>query len=88
MSRTFVVSAAFLIAAAAFATWSFDSTTADTGVRPRDASEILLGRPFDGATLPTPRDAAGGPVLTGYWKLLHEAGKPDGNLGKDRADFR
>ena len=26
-------------------------------------------------------------MLTGYWKLLHEDGKPDGNLGKDRPGF-
>jgi hypothetical protein len=26
-------------------------------------------------------------VLTGYWELLHEDGKPDGNLGKDRPAF-
>ncbi|MFT4246897.1 MAG: hypothetical protein QM581_02510 [Pseudomonas sp.] len=32
---------------------------------------------------PTPIGVDGHPSLTGYWKLLHEDGKPDGNIGKD-----
>lgn len=31
----------------------------------------------------TPRGADGKPLLTGYWKLVREPGKPDGNLAKD-----
>jgi hypothetical protein len=49
--------------------------------------EVLLGKPWTGATEATPRDAAGKPLLTGYWKLLREAGKPDGNLAKDLPGF-
>ena len=59
-----------------------------TGTRtPRSAAEILLGRPYAGPAQAVPRGADGKPVLTGYWKLLHEDGKPDGNLGKDRPGF-
>ena len=53
----------------------------------RSAAEILLGRPYAGPAQAVPRGADGKPVLTGYWKLLHEDGKPDGNLGKDRPGF-
>lgn len=52
------------------------------------AADVLLGRPWTGATRPTPRDAEGRPLFTGYWKLLREEGKPDGNLGKDRPGFQ
>ena len=37
---------------------------------------------------PAPRDAAGHPDLTGYWKPLREKGKPGGNLGKDLPGFQ
>jgi len=47
------------------------------------AEDVLLGKPYNGPTVPTPRDADGKPLLTGYWKLLREPGKPDGNLAKD-----
>jgi hypothetical protein len=50
-------------------------------------AEILLGKPNTGPRHDTPRGADGKPLLTGYWKLLHEDGKPDGNLGKDRPGF-
>jgi hypothetical protein len=53
----------------------------------RPAAEVLLGQPYDGPATQTPRGTDGKPLLTGYWKLLHEAGKPDGNLGKDRPNF-
>src|SRR5687767_7403990 len=53
----------------------------------RSAAAILLGQPHDGPSVATPRGADGKPLLTGYWKLLHEPGKPDGNLGKDRPGF-
>ncbi len=45
--------------------------------------KILLGQPYTGAAEPTPRLADGHPSLNGVWKLLHEDGKPDGNLAKD-----
>lgn len=49
--------------------------------------ETLLGTPWQGAAQATPRDAEGKPVFTGFWKLLREDGKPDGNLGKDLPGF-
>ena len=49
--------------------------------------DLLLGNPYTGTAEATPRDAAGHPLLTGYWKLLHEEGRPDGNLGKDLPGF-
>src|SRR5690348_14250178 len=52
------------------------------------SAEVLLGKEYRGPKVATPRDAAGKPLLTGYWKLLHETGKPDGNLGKDQPMFR
>jgi hypothetical protein len=36
---------------------------------------------------PAPRDAAGHPDLTGYWKPLREPSKPGGNMAKDLPGF-
>jgi hypothetical protein len=58
------------------------------GVEELDPAQVLLGAPFEGKAEPTPRDAAGKPLFTGYWKLLREEGKPDGNLGKDLPAFQ
>src|SRR5687768_12449128 len=52
------------------------------------SAEVLLGKEYRGPKVATPRDAQGKPLLTGYWKLLHENGKPDGNLAKDQPRFR
>ncbi|MBL8266113.1 hypothetical protein [Steroidobacter sp.] len=52
------------------------------------SAELLLGKDYRGPKVATPRDAQGKPLLTGYWKLLHEPGKPDGNLGKDLPKFK
>src|SRR5262245_54602281 len=60
--------------------------TGDSAPATRSAADILLGKPYEGAASPTPRGADGKPLLTGYWKLLHEDGKPDGNLAKDESD--
>jgi len=49
---------------------------------------IWLGTDYTGKPVATPRDAKGKPILNGYWKLLHEAGKPDGNLAKDLPQFQ
>jgi len=49
--------------------------------------DLLLGKPYTGTAEATPRDATGHPLLTGYWKLLREEGRPDGNLGKDLPGF-
>lgn len=51
------------------------------------SEKIWLGQPYTGKESPAPRGADGHPSLSGYWKLLHEDGKPDGNLGKDRPGF-
>lgn len=53
----------------------------------RPAEVVLLGKEYQGSTMATPRDRDGRPLLTGYWKLLHEANKPDGNLAKDLPGF-
>ena len=53
-----------------------------------DAKSVLLASPYEGETRPVPRDAEGRTLLTGFWKLLHEPGRPDGNLAKDEAGFR
>jgi hypothetical protein len=52
-----------------------------------DPATVLLGTERSGAIEPTPRGADGRPLLTGYWKLLREPLKPDGNLGKDEPNF-
>lgn len=49
--------------------------------------EALLGTQYAGPRVATPRGENGKPLLTGYWKLLHESAKPDGNLGKDLPRF-
>lgn len=48
----------------------------------------LSGQPHTGRAEPAPRGADGKPSLTGFWKLLHEPGKPDGNLAKDTRGLR
>jgi hypothetical protein len=53
----------------------------------RSAEDVLLGKPYTGLVMPAPRGADGRPSLTGFWKLLHEPGKPDGNLAKDEPGF-
>jgi len=53
----------------------------------RASATAMLGQPYTGTKVATPRGADGKPVFTGYWKLLHEPGKPDGNLGKDQRGF-
>lgn len=54
---------------------------------PRSA-EVLLGKENSGPKVATPRGRDGKPLFTGYWKLLHETSKPDGNLGKDLPQFK
>ncbi len=89
MSKTLNTRLALLLLAASFAGQAGaqyrDEARAD-GITAR-SSDILLGKPHTGPRVDTPRGANGKPLLTGYWKLLHEPGKPDGNLGKDRAGF-
>jgi len=58
------------------------ATTARVTAIP-SAEDELLGKPFDGPVAATPRGVDGKPLLTGYWKLLRERDKPDGNLAKD-----
>ena len=48
----------------------------------------MSGQEPTGPVGPTPRDAAGHPDLTGYWKPLREKGKPGGNLAKDLPGFQ
>src|SRR5580692_4534897 len=55
---------------------------------PENGSGGLGGTEPTGPPRPTPRDAAGHPDLTGYWKPLREKGKPGGNLGKDLPGFQ
>jgi len=51
------------------------------------AAHSLLGEASSGPSQQAPRIPDGHVSFTGYWKLLRESGKPDGNLGKDRAGF-
>ncbi len=53
----------------------------------KNSADVLLGQPWEGAVQPTPRDAEGRPLFTGFWKVLREEGRPDGNLGKDLPGF-
>ncbi len=85
-SRLALLTAAALAAGALSACRS-QSTITEPPATNRPPAEILLGRPYTGPAQMTPRGMDGKPLLTGYWKLLHEAGKPDGNLGKDRPGF-
>src|ERR1700722_4534905 len=55
---------------------------------PENGGAGLLGTEPPGPAQPAPRDAAGHPDLTGYWKPLREPGKPGGNLGKDLPGFQ
>jgi hypothetical protein len=87
VSKAFCACIALLVAAGVGASCR-DRQPVSTDARPpRSSAEILLGRPYAGPAQEVPRGADGKPVLTGYWKLLHEDGKPDGNLGKDRPGF-
>ena len=54
---------------------------------PQSSAEVLLGKPYAGPKVATPRGKDGKPVLTGFWKLVYEPGRPDGNLGKDQPGF-
>lgn len=54
---------------------------------PRPPADVLLGKPVTGAPVATPRGGDGRPDFTGYWKLLRDEGKPDGNLAKDEPGF-
>jgi hypothetical protein len=69
-----------------FATTAHPQAAAEDGPT-RSSADILLGKPYTGPRVETPRDASGKPLLTGYWKLLRENGRPDGNLGKDQPGF-
>lgn len=77
---------ALSVAIVAFCANAHSQFAPDNGPE-RSAADILLGKPYAGPRVETPRDAEGKPLLTGYWKLLREDGKPDGNLGKDRPGF-
>ena len=86
MSRRLIIGAALAVIAAAAACRGDQNAPASTSVE-RPSTEILLAKPYSGPKQDTPRSKDGKPLLTGYWKLLHEEGKPDGNLAKDRPDF-
>jgi hypothetical protein len=47
-----------------------------------------MGEEPTGPARPTPRDSAGHPDLTGYWKPIREKGKPTGNIGRDLPGFK
>ncbi|MGZ6038918.1 MAG: hypothetical protein ACXWKR_09620 [Phenylobacterium sp.] len=54
----------------------------------QDEADLLFGHEPKGPVAPTPRLPDGHPDLTGYWKGLHEPGKPGGNIGKDLPGFK
>jgi hypothetical protein len=84
MSRFRGIRIARFVVALGVAMAACAATTVAAGTR---ADEVLLGKPWSGATVATPRGRDGKPLLNGYWKLLHEDGKPDGNLAKDLPGF-
>lgn len=82
------VKRAAVLAAVAVATF-FATPTPTLAQQAREpgwtpSADVIFGRPYAGPRSDTPRGADGKPVLTGFWKLLHEPGKPDGNLAKDQ----
>ena len=79
--------AAVALTAAVGSSGCRNQTAAPPSSAERSAADTLLGKQYTGPSQQTPRGADGKPLLTGYWKLLHEDGKPDGNLGKDRPGF-
>ena len=87
MVRALVTGLAVMITAPWLAACRGTPATPAQPASEASAREIVLGRQYDGPAQATPRGADGKPLLTGYWKLLHEDGKPDGNLGKDRPGF-
>lgn len=84
MIRFFALGAVLALLAACSQSSSSSSTPE---VAAPSAADVLLGKPYSGPAVATPRGADGKPLLTGYWKLLRENGKPDGNLGKDEPGF-
>jgi hypothetical protein len=78
------------IAALTFAT---QVSAQDKALRQAPSVEVegsgakLHGEEPAGPARPAPRDAAGHPDLTGYWKPIKEPGKPGGNIGKDLPGF-
>ncbi|MEJ1963473.1 MAG: hypothetical protein WDO56_18710 [Gammaproteobacteria bacterium] len=85
MKRLFASCAAtaLLIALTGCSSGNTSVSAGDAAPTQRSAEDILLGKPYTGPARPTPRGADSKPLLTGYWKLLRESGKPDGNLAKD-----
>lgn len=83
-ARGFALSFCLLLAALLLVAGCERAPQARVEVAP---AEVLLGKPWSGKSEPVPRDAQGHPLLTGYWKLLREEGKPDGNLAKDQPGF-
>ena len=77
---------ALLIALAGCSTANTSVSAGDSAQPKPSAEDTLLGKPYNGQVKATPRGADGKPLLTGYWKLLRESGKPDGNLAKDEPD--
>jgi hypothetical protein len=77
------LSAAVLATSLALAT-GHAAARAEPSPIAKASADAILGKPYAGPKVATPRDAKGKPLLTGYWKLLHEDGKPDGNFAKDQ----
>jgi hypothetical protein len=78
--------AALLAALTGCSPGSSSVSNSDTPPARRSAEDILLGKPYTGPAKATPRGVDGKPLLTGYWKVLRESGKPDGNLAKDEPE--
>ena len=57
-------------------------------VTPPVDADSLFGQEPLGPSAPTPRLANGHPDFTGFWKGIHEAGKPIGNIGRDEPGFK
>jgi hypothetical protein len=87
MRNGWIVLLLVLASGAVAASAATATTPAIVAQSPENGGTGLLGTEPSGPAQPTPRDAAGHPDLTGYWKPLREPGKPGGNLGKDLAGF-
>lgn len=80
----------YLVLLASLASPSLGQDTRHSAPSPEVEGDgaTLRGEEPTGAPQPTPRDAAGHPDLTGYWKPIREPGKPGGNIGKDLPGFK
>ena len=88
--RNSLLIAAFMAGSAASIATAAPAPAVQPGPSPEVEGSVdsILGKEPTGPSGPAPRDSAGHPDLTGYWKPLREKGKPTGNIGRDLAGFK